>query len=93
MPLLNVPLALNVLRSLGFNAKVIILDHVFIDKKSHCKVGEGGLWYHVRGNEKKVGCDFLSNTIRSVKNDMLTESKSYPLFKESIERVREIVNK
>ena len=93
VPLLNVPLALNVLRSLGFNAKVIILDHVFIDKSSHCKVGEGGLWYHVRGNEKKVGCDFLSNTIRSVKNDMLPESKSYPLFKESIERVREIVNK
>ena len=93
VPLLNVPLALNVLRSLGFNAKVIIVDHVYIDEVSYCKVGEGGLWYHYKGNSKKVGCDFLSNAVRSVKKDLLQKSESYPLFKESIERVREIVNK
>ena len=93
VPLLNVPLALNVLRSLGFNAKVIIVDHVYIDELSYCKVGEGGLWYHFKGNKKKVGCDFLSNTVRSVKTDLLQKSESYSLFKESIERVREIVNK
>ena len=93
VPLLNVPLALNVLRSLGFNAKVIIVDHVYIDELSYCKVGEGGLWYHFKGNSKKVGCDFLSNTVRSVKTDLLQKSESYSLFKESIERVREIVNK
>lgn len=93
VPLLNVPLALNVLRSLGFNAKVIIIDHVYIDQNSHCKVGEGGLWYHFMGNNKKVGCDFLSNTVRSVREDMLQKSNSYSLFRESIERVREIINK
>ena len=93
VPLLNVPLALNVLRSLGFNAKVIIMDHVYIDELSYCKVGEGGLWYHFKGNSKKVGCDFLSNTVKSVKTDLLKKSESYSLFKESIERVREIVNK
>ena len=68
-------------------------DHVYIDEVSCCKVGEGGLWYHFKANSKKVGCDFLSNTVRSVKTDLLHKSDSYSLFKESIERVREIVNK
>ena len=68
-------------------------DHVYIDELSYCKVGEGGLWYHFKGNSKKVGCDFLSNTVRSVKSDLLKKSESYSLFKESVERVREIVNK
>ena len=36
VPLLNIPLALNVLRSLGFNAKIIILKHVFINNESFC---------------------------------------------------------
>ena len=93
VPLLNVPLALNVLRSLGFNAKVIIKDHVHINDFSHCRVGEGGLWYHFEGNQKEVGCDFLSNTVRAVKEDLLHKSKSYLLFKESMDRVREIINK
>ena len=36
---------------------------------------------------KKVGCDFLSNTVRAVKEQKLHKSKSYLLFKESIDRV------
>ena len=40
VPLLNIPLALNVMRSLGFNAKIIILKHVFIDNESFCTVSE-----------------------------------------------------
>tara|TARA_X000001036_G_scaffold223730_1_gene209402 strand:+ start:80 stop:1186 length:1107 start_codon:yes stop_codon:yes gene_type:complete len=93
VPLLNVPLALNVLRSLGFNAKIIILKHVFIDDISFCKVGEGGLWYHYRGRDKKVGCDFLSNTIKSIRDQTLNSSQDYSTFKESIDRVNQIINK
>ena len=80
VPLLNIPLALNVMRSLGFNAKIIILKHVFIDNNSSCIVGEGGLWYHFKGNDKRVGCDFLSNTIKSIQSHYL-KVKDYPLFK------------
>ena len=90
--LLNVPLALNVLRSLGFNAKIIQLKQVYIDENSFCKVGEGGLWYHYKGRDKMVGCDFLSNTIKSVMTNTLKNSEDYPIFKESIDRVYEIMN-
>ena len=92
VPLLNIPLALNVLRSLGFNAKIIIMKHVFIDDNSFCLVGEGGLWYHYMGNDKQVGCDFLSNTIKSIRSNTLLKSKDYSLFKESVDRVNEIIN-
>ena len=91
VPLLNVPLALNVLRSLGFNAKIIQLKQVYIDENSFCKVGEGGLWYHYKGREKMVGCDFLSNTIKSITTKTLKNSADYPIFKESIDRVDEIM--
>ena len=90
--MLNIPLALNVMRSLGFNAKIIILKHVFIDNESSCVVGEGGLWYHYKGREKMVGCDFLSNTIKSITTNTLKNSADYPIFKESIDRVYEIMN-
>tara|TARA_B100000287_G_C20572370_1_gene757084 strand:- start:150 stop:1259 length:1110 start_codon:yes stop_codon:yes gene_type:complete len=93
VPLLNVPLALNVLRSLGFNAKIIQLKHVYIDSQSFCKVGEGGLWYHYKGRDKMVGCDFLSNTIRSIQSNTITKTEDYPIFKESIDRVYKIMNK
>ena len=93
VPLLNVPLALNVLRSLGFNAKIIQLKHVYIDKDSFCKVGEGGLWYHYKGRDKMVGCDFLSNTIRSIKAKTIKNAEDYPIFRESIDRVYEIMKK
>ena len=76
--LLNIPLALNVMRSLGFNAKIIILKHVYIDNESSCVVGEGGLWYHFKSNDKRVGCDFLSNTIKSIKTKTLVKSNDYP---------------
>ena len=92
VPLLNIPLALNVMRSLGFNAKIVILKHVYIDNESFCRVGEGGLWYHYKGNEKNVGCDFLSNAIRSLKTNTLNLSTDYPTFKESIDRVNAILN-
>ena len=92
VPLLNIPLALNVMRSLGFNAKIVILKHVYIDNESYCRVGEGGLWYHYKGNEKNVGCDFLSNAIRSLKTNTLNLSTDYPTFKESIDRVNAILN-
>ena len=93
VPLLNVPLALNVLRSLGFNAKIIQLKQVYIDEESFCKVGEGGLWYHYKGRDKMVGCDFLSNTIKSIESKTIRNSEDYPIFKESIDRVYEIMNK
>ena len=93
VPLLNIPLALNVMRSLGFNAKIVILKHVYIDNDSFCKVGEGGLWYHYKGNDKNVGCDFLSNTIRSIQTNTLELSLDYPTFKQSIDRVTSILNK
>ena len=92
VPLLNIPLALNVMRSLGFNAKIVILKHVYIDEQSFCRVGEGGLWYHYKGNDKNVGCDFLSNTIRSIKSNTISSSSDYPTFKESIDRVNTILN-
>lgn len=91
VPLLNIPLALNVMRSLGFNAKIIILKHVYIDDNSYCLVGEGGLWYHYQGNEKQVGCDFLSNAIKSIKASTLVSSYDYPIFKESIDSVNTII--
>ncbi len=92
VPLLNIPLALNVMRSLGFNAKIVILKHVYIDEQSFCRVGEGGLWYHYKGNDKNVGCDFLSNTVRSIKSNTISLSSDYPTFKESIDRVFTILN-
>tara|TARA_X000000950_G_scaffold159272_1_gene195080 strand:- start:1 stop:1110 length:1110 start_codon:yes stop_codon:yes gene_type:complete len=90
VPLLNIPLALNVMRSLGFNAKIIILGHVYIDSSTYCKVGEGGMWYHYTGDNKRMGCDFLSNTIRSIKEKTLDLSEGYILFKESIDRVQDL---
>ena len=61
-------------------------------KTHYCKVGEGGLWYHYKGREKMVGCDFLSNTIKSITSNTLKNSIDYPIFKESIDRVYEIMN-
>ena len=42
--------------------------------------------------KKNVGCDFLSNAIRSVKTNTLNLSTDYPTFKESIDRVNAILN-
>ena len=39
-----------------------------------------------------VGCDFLSNTIKSITSNTLQNSIDYPVFKESIDRVYEIMN-
>ena len=91
VPLLNIPLALNVMRSLGFNAKIVLLSHIYISSDSYCKVGEAGMWYHFKSDEKQMGCDFLSNTIKSIKNKTLNLSEGYILFKESIDRVTELV--
>ena len=77
---------------MGFNAKIIQLKQVYIDENSFCKVGEGGLWYHYKGREKMVGCDFLSNTIKSITDKYSEKFKDYPIFKESIDRVYEIMN-
>ncbi|MAI84850.1 MAG: hypothetical protein CMM91_07965 [Rickettsiales bacterium] len=93
VPLLNIPLALNVMRSLGFNAKIIILNHIYIDEKSYCKVGEAGMWYHFNGDQKQMGCDFLSNAVKSIREKTLEKSEGYELFKESIDRVTSFVNK
>lgn len=87
VPLLNIPLALNVMRSLGFNAKIIILPHVYISSNSFCKVGEAGMWYHYTGEVKQMGCDFLSNTVKSIQDGTLNLSEGYTLFKESIDQV------
>ena len=92
VPLLNVPLALNVLRSLGFNAKIVILKHVHIDNASFCRVGEGGFGIISKGEKKRVGCDFLSNVVKSIRQNSLNESSDYPTFKESIDRIVEIMN-
>ena len=54
-------------------------------------MGEGGLWYHYQGNEKQVGCDFLSNAIKSIKANTLVSSYDYPIFKESIDSVNAII--
>ena len=89
IPLLNIPLALNVLRSLGFNAKIIILKHIYIDNNSYCEVGDAGIWYHFTDDIKQMGCDFLSNTIRSIKNKTINMTKDFVQFKESINKVME----
>lgn len=91
VPLLNIPLALNVMRSLGFSAKIIILNHVYIDSDTYCKVGDAGIWYHFTRDQKHMGCDFLSNTVNSIRNKTLTLSESYILFKESIDRVTAVI--
>ena len=93
IPLLNIPLALNVLRSLGFNAKIILLKHLYIDNSSYCMVGDAGIWYHFTNDVKQMGCDFLSNTINSIKTGTLNMTKDYVQFKQSIDRVLEIVDK
>ena len=93
IPLLNIPLALNVLRSLGFNAKIILLKHLYIDNSSYCMVGDAGIWYHFTNDVKQMGCDFLSNTINSIQTGTLNMTKDYVQFKQSIDRVLEIVNK
>lgn len=90
IPLLNIPLALNVLRSLGFNAKIIILKHIYIDNNSYCEVGDAGIWYHFTDDVKQMGCDFLSNTIKSIKDKSLNMTKDYVQFKESINKVIEV---
>ncbi|MEE2694790.1 MAG: hypothetical protein VX976_00355 [Pseudomonadota bacterium] len=92
VPLLNIPLALNVMRSLGFNAKIILLTHLYIDDNSFCRVGDGGSWYHYKGKIKKAGCAFLSNTMMSLKNNTLSLSEDYGTYKYSIDRVNEILN-
>ena len=40
-----------------------------------------------------VGCDFQSNTIKSIQSKTIRNSEDYPIFKESIDRVYEIMNK
>ena len=40
-----------------------------------------------------VGCDFLSNTIRSIKAKTIKNAEDYPIFRESIDRVYEIMKK
>ena len=92
VPLLNIPLALNVMRSLGFNAKIILLTHLYIDDDSYCRVGDGGSWYHYKGKIKKAGCAFLSNAMMSLKNNTLNLSNDYGTYKYSIDRVNEILN-
>ena len=39
-----------------------------------------------------VGSDFLSNSIKSIMTNTLKNSEDYPIFKESIDRVYEIMN-
>lgn len=92
VPLLNIPLALNVMRSLGFNAKIILITHLYIDDNSFCKVDSGGSWYHYKGKIKKAGCDFLSNAIVSLNTNSLNLSDDYGTYKHSIDRVNEILN-
>jgi hypothetical protein len=92
VPLLNIPLALNVMRSLGFNAKIILITHLHISNDSFCRVGDGGSWYHYKGKIKKAGCDFLSNAIMSLREKKLTLSDDYGTYKYSIDRVNEILN-
>jgi len=91
VPLLNIPLALNVMRSLGFNAKIVLITHLHISNDSFCRVGDGGSWYHYKGKIKKAGCDFLSNAIMSLKEKTLTLSDDYGTYKYSIDRVNEIL--
>ncbi len=92
VPLLNIPLALNVMRSLGFNAKIILITHLFIGDDSFCRVDDGGSWYHYKGKIKKAGCDFLSNAIMALRNQTLNQSDDYGTYKYSIDRVNQILN-
>ena len=92
VPLLNIPLALNVMRSLGFNAKIILITHLYIDDDSFCRVDDGGSWYHYKGKIKKAGCDFLSNAIMALRQNSLNSSDDYGTYKYSIDRVAEILN-
>ena len=92
VPLLNIPLALNVMRSLGFNAKIVLITHLHISNDSFCRVGDGGSWYHYKGKIKKAGCDFLSNAIMSLRDKTLSLSDDYGTYKNSIDRVNEILN-
>ncbi len=92
VPLLNIPLALNVMRSLGFNAKIILITHLYISDDSFCRVGDGGSWYHYKGKVKKAGCDFLTNAIMSLRQQSLNLSDDYGTYKYSIDRVNEILN-
>ena len=91
VPLLNIPLALNVMRSLGFNAKIVLITHLHISNDSFCRVGDGGSWYHYKGKIKKAGCDFLSNAIMALREKTLTLSDDYGTYKYSIDRVNEIL--
>ena len=92
VPLLNIPLALNVMRSLGFNAKIILITHLYIQDDSFCRVGDGGSWYHYKGKIKKAGCDFLSNAIMALRENKLSLSDDYGTYKYSIDRVSQILN-
>ena len=92
VPLLNIPLALNVMRSLGFNAKIILITHLYIDDNAFCKVDAGGSWYHYKGKIKKAGCCFLTNSIVSLNDSTLNLSEDYGTYKHSIDRVNEILN-
>ncbi len=92
VPLLNIPLALNVMRSLGFNAKIILITHLYIQDDAFCRVGDGGSWYHYKGKIKKAGCDFLSNAIMALKVNTLNLSDDYGTYKYSIDRVSKILN-
>ncbi len=92
VPLLNIPLALNVMRSLGFNAKIILITHLYIGDDAFCRVGDGGSWYHYKGKVKKAGCDFLSNAIMAIKNNTLNLSDDYGTYKHSIDKVNNILN-
>ena len=92
VPLLNIPLALNVMRSLGFNAKIILITHLYIQDDSFCRVGDGGSWYHYKGKIKKAGCDFLSNAIMALRENILNLSDDYGTYKYSIDRVNQILN-
>tara|TARA_B100001057_G_scaffold123998_1_gene122762 strand:- start:1218 stop:2363 length:1146 start_codon:yes stop_codon:yes gene_type:complete len=92
VPLLNIPLALNVMRSLGFNAKIILITHLYIQDDAFCRVGDGGSWYHYKGKIKKAGCDFLSNAIMALKDNSLNLSDDYGTYKYSIDRVSKILN-
>ena len=40
-----------------------------------------GLWYHFKGREKRVGCDFLSNVVKSIRQNSLNESSIIQLLK------------
>ena len=62
---------------------------IYIDNNSYCEVGDAGIWYHFTDDIKQMGCDFLSNTIRSIKNKTINMTKDFVQFKESINKVME----